>query len=134
DFKGADLKGKVLVMLNNDPDWDPQLFEGVRRLYYGRWTYKYESATRQGAAALILIHTNPSAGYPWQVVQSSWGGKQFHLPSPAGSETVQLAAWATEESVRRLLAAGGHDLAKLVQAARSRDFHPVSLGIKTSIS
>jgi len=72
DFKGTDLKGKVLVMLNNDPDWDPKLFEGNRRLYYGRWTYKYESAARQGAAGAIIIHTTPSAGYPWQVVQNSW--------------------------------------------------------------
>ena len=84
DFKGANLKGKVLVMLNNDPDWDPKLFAGNRRLYYGRWTYKYESGARQGAAGVIIIHTTPSAGYPWQVVQSSWSGEQFALP--AGDE------------------------------------------------
>jgi hypothetical protein len=76
DFKGAKLAGKILVMMNNDPDWDPNLFAGTRRLYYGRWTYKYESAARQGAAGAIIIHTTPSAGYPWQVVQSSWGGEQ----------------------------------------------------------
>ncbi len=70
DFKGVDLKGKVLLMLNNDPDWDPELFAGKRRLYYGRWNYKYESAARQGAAGAIIIHTTPSAGYPWQVVQT----------------------------------------------------------------
>ena len=74
DFKGADLEGKLLLMLNNDPDWDPGMFGGERRLYYGRWTYKYESAARQGAAGAIIIHTTASAGYPFQVVQTSWTG------------------------------------------------------------
>ena len=77
DFKGRDLTGKVLVMLNNDPDWDEDLFAGDKRLYYGRWDYKYESAAAQGAAAAIIIHTTPSAGYPWQVVQTGWTGPQF---------------------------------------------------------
>jgi hypothetical protein len=95
DFKDANLAGKILVMMNNDPDWDPNLFAGQRRLYYGRWDYKYESAARQGAAGAIIIHTTPSAGYPWQVVQSSSGGEQFELP--AASETrLRLKAWATE--------------------------------------
>jgi len=133
DFKGMNLTGKILVMLNNDPDWDPNLFAGKRRLYYGRWDYKYESAARQGAAGAIIIHTTPSAGYPWQVVQSSWGGEQFALP--AGEEPhVRVEAWATEDAVRRLLQSSGYDLDKLVASARSRDFHPVPLGIRTSIS
>ena len=105
-----DLKGKVLVMLNNDPDWDPKLFAGNRRLYYGRWTYKYESAARQGAAGAIIIHTTPSAGYPWQVVQTSWSGEQFELPAD-GEPRVQLRGWATEDAApqaRRRL--GGKDL------------------------
>ena len=132
DFKGVDLTGKILVMMNNDPDWDPNLFAGKRRLYYGRWDYKYESAARQGAAAAIIIHTTPSAGYPWQVVQSSWGGEQFQLP--AGEERrLHVRAWATEAAVRRLLKAGGYDLDKLLAAARSREFKPVPLGIHTSI-
>jgi len=133
DFKGMDLKGKVLVMLNNDPDWDPKLFEGVRRLYYGRWTYKYESAARQGAAGAIIIHTTPSAGYPWQVVQTSWGIEQFEIPA-AGEPRIQVAGWATEEAARKLFAAGGKDLGTLVKAARQRDFRPVPLGLKTSLS
>jgi len=133
DFKGMDLKGKVLLVMNNDPDWDPNLFAGKRRLYYGRWDYKYESAARQGAAGAIVIHTTPSAGYPWQVVQSSWGGEQFQLP--AGSEPrLKVKAWATEEAVRRLLKAGGFDLGTLVAAAHSRDFKPVPLGISTSLT
>src|SRR5581483_905918 len=113
DFKGADVRGKVLMMLNNDPDWDPKLFAGKTRLYYGRWTYKFESAARHGAAAVVIIHTTPSAGYPWQVVQSSWSGEQFELPAE-GEPRIQLRAWATEEAARRLFKAGGQDLDKLV--------------------
>lgn len=133
DFKGQDLGGKVLVMLNNDPDWSDDLFEGFRRLYYGRWTYKYESAARQGAAAAIIIHTTPSAGYPWQVVQTSWTGEQFEIP--AGDEPrVQVAGWVTEDAARRLISLGGHDLDDLVAKARSSDFVPVPLGVTTSLT
>ncbi|MBI2214867.1 MAG: M20/M25/M40 family metallo-hydrolase [Acidobacteria bacterium] len=132
DFKGADLAGKLLVMLNNDPDWDPSLFAGQTRLYYGRWTYKYESAARQGAAGAIIIHTTASAGYPFQVVQSSNSGAQFSLP-PSGAPALPVQAWATEESVRRLLAANGFDLDKLVTSAKSREFKPVPLGLRTSL-
>jgi Zn-dependent M28 family amino/carboxypeptidase len=132
DFKGMNLSGKVLVMMNNDPDWDPNLFAGKRRLYYGRWTYKYESAARQGAAGAIIVHTTASAGYPWQVVQSSWGGEQFDLP--AGKEPqLHVKAWASEDAARRLMKAGGFDLDKLIASARSRDFKPVPLNIHTSL-
>jgi Zn-dependent M28 family amino/carboxypeptidase len=132
DFKGVDVKGKVLVMMNNDPDWDPKLFAGERRLYYGRWTYKYESAARHGAAGAIIIHTTPSAGYPWQVVQTSWSQAQFELPAES-EPRVQIRGWATEDATRRLLAAAGQDLDKLVASARSRNFKPVPLDIRTSI-
>ena len=132
DFKGVNVKGKVLVMLNNDPDWDPKLFAGTTRLYYGRWTYKYESAARHGAAGVIIVHTTPSAGYPWQVVQSSWGGEQFELPDE-GEARLQIRGWATEEAAARLVNAGGQDLQKLIAAARNRNFKPVSLSLKTSI-
>jgi len=133
DFKGVNLKGKVLVMLNNDPDWDPKLFAGKRRLYYGRWIYKYESAARQGAAGAIIIHTPESAGYPWQVVQSSWGGEQFELPAE-NEPRIQFKGWATEAAVRRVMQSSGYDLDKLVTAAHSRSFKPVPLGIRTSIA
>ena len=132
DFKGVDVKGKVLVMLNNDPDWDPKLFAGKTRLYYGRWTYKYESAARHGAAGVIIVHTTPSAGYPWQVVQSSWGGEQFELPDE-GEQRIQLKGWATEDAARRLVKAGGQDLDQLIAAARNLNFKPVPLALKTSI-
>jgi Zn-dependent M28 family amino/carboxypeptidase len=133
DFKGVDVRGKILLMLNNDPDGDPGLFAGPRRLYYGRWPYKYEQAARHGAVGAIILHTAPSAGYPWSVVQTSWGGEQFQLG--AGPEPqVKVAAWATEDAVRRLLAAAGHDLDALLAAARGRGFRPVPLGITTSIA
>jgi Zn-dependent M28 family amino/carboxypeptidase len=132
DFKGQDLKGKVLLMLNNDPDWDPNLFAGETRLYYGRWTYKYESAARQGAAGAIIIHTTPSAGYPFQVVQTSWSGEQVELPAE-GEPRITVRTWMTEDAAKRLVALAGHDLDKLVEAAKSKDFAPVSLGIKTSL-
>jgi Zn-dependent M28 family amino/carboxypeptidase len=132
DFKGVDVKGKIVVMLNNDPDWDPKLFAGTTRLYYGRWVYKYESAARHGAAGAIIIHTTPSAGYPWQVVQSSWGGVQFELPDE-GEPRVQLKAWATEEAARKLIKAGGQDLDKLIAAARKPNFKPVPLALETSM-
>lgn len=132
DFGDADLAGKTLLVVNNDPDWDPELFGGDARLYYGRWTYKYESAARQGAAGAIIIHTTPSAGYPWQVVQTSWTGEQFELPDE-GEPRLKVAAWTTEDATRRLLQAAGHDLDALVEGAKERDFEPVPLGITTSL-
>ncbi len=132
DFKGQDLHGKVLLMMNNDPDWDPALFAGTTRLYYGRWSYKFESAARQGAAGAIIIHTTPSAGYPFQVVQTSWSGRQFELP--AGAEPrIAVRGWATEDAAKSLVALAGRDLATLVESARHKEFTPVPLGITTSI-
>jgi len=123
----------VLLMLNNDPDWEGDLFAGEKRLYYGRWTYKYESAARQGAVGAILIHTPPSAGYPWQVVQNSWTGEQFELP--AGDEDrLQVAGWVTDAAAGRLVEFAGLDLGELIDAARSRDFRPVPLGVTMSLS
>jgi hypothetical protein len=101
DFKGADLRGKVLLFMNNDPERDPGLFAGKRRLYYGRWDYKYEIAAARGAAGAIVIHTTPSAGYSWSVVQNSWSGEQLSLAAATGPE-LQVKAWATEEACRRM--------------------------------
>jgi Zn-dependent M28 family amino/carboxypeptidase len=132
DFKGADLRGKTLLMLNNDPDWDSQLFAGRRRLYYGRWTYKFESAARQGAAAAIVIHTDESAGYPWQTVQTSWSGESSYLPrAPDGAVAVQ--AWLTQGAANRLVALAGMDLDQLTRAARARSFAPIPLGVRTAL-
>ena len=127
DFKGQDLRGKVLLILNSDPEDDPALFAGRTRLWYGRWDYKYEMASKVGAAGAIILHTPHSAGYPWQVVRTSWSGPQFSLPSAA--RRVPLRGWITEEACRRLLALRDTTLEELVRAAGRRDFHPVRLGI-----
>ncbi len=133
DYKGVDVRGKILVMMNNDPDWAPALFEGNRRLYYGRWTYKYEVAAKKGAAGAIIIHTTPSAGYGWNVVQSSWTGEQFELPAE-GEPRIRLKGWMTEDAMRKLVAASGKDYDKLLLSARNRKFKPVALGVTTSLS
>lgn len=132
DFKGVDVRGKLLVFLNNDPDWDEKLFAGVIRLYYGRWSYKYEMAAKLGAAGAVIIHTTPSAGYPWEVVVNSWSGPQFELPA-RNEPRVPVKAWVTEEAARQLFSLGGQSLDKLVAKAKSRDFRPESLGVTTSL-
>jgi Zn-dependent M28 family amino/carboxypeptidase len=133
DYKGVDVKGKVLLMMNNDPADDPKIFSGRTRQYYGRWTYKYEIAAQKGAAGAIIIHTEPSAGYKWQVVTSSWSGENFALPSE-GQPEVQIQAWTTEEASRRIARLGGQDLDALRAAAEKRDFKPVPLGVTLSLA
>lgn len=133
DYKGMDIKGKILLMLNNDPpSEDPRFFGGKARTYYGRWTYKYEIAAKKGAAGAIIIHTNESAGYPYQVVQNSWGRERFDLDveDPAGK--IALKGWTTEQATKKYLAMAGFDLARLMKDAASRDFKPVPLGLKVS--
>lgn len=131
DFKGIDLKNKVLLVMNNDPEDDPNLFAGKARLWYGRWDYKYEKAARMGAAGAIIIHTTPSAGYPWQVVQTSWAGEQFDLPASDPS-SLEVKGWTTEEASRKIVALAGKDLDQLRKLAQSRDFKPVPLGVTLS--
>lgn len=133
DFKNVDVKGKVVLVMNNDPEDDAAVFAGKARLWYGRWDYKYEQAAKQGAAGCIIIHTTPSAGYPWQVVQTSWTGEQFDLPS-SGARQLQVKAWLTEEASRKLVAMAGKDLDALRTAAQSREFVPVPLGVAASTS
>ena len=133
DWQGVDVTGKVVLMLNNDPDWDPDLFEGDRRLWYGRWDYKYMMAAKKGAAGAIIHHTRKSAGYPFGVVQSSWTGPQFELPA-AGEPRIQVGAWTTEAATRELVSFAGQDWDALVEQAKSADFSPVPLGISTSIT
>jgi len=130
DFKGQDLRGKVLLILNSDPEDDPALFAGRTRLWYGRWDYKYEMAARVGAAGAIILHTTHSAGYPWQVVRSSWTGPQYSVPT--NERRVPLRGWVTEEGCRKLVALAGRSLDDLVRSANRRDFQPVSLGIAVS--
>jgi Zn-dependent M28 family amino/carboxypeptidase len=133
DYKGVDVRGKVLLMMNNDPAEDPALFEGRKRLYYGRWTYKYEVAARLGAAGALIIHTDASAGYGWKVVQSSWESERFVLPR-AGRPELVMAGWLTEEASRRVVRLAGRDLDRLRAAAQRRDFRPVPLGVTLSLA
>ena len=133
DYKGVDLKGKVLLMMNNDPEDDPTIFAGKTRLYYGRWGYKYEMAAKVGAAGAIIIHTTPSAGYPWQVVKTSFSGTRFTLPE-TGQPQVQATAWLTEDASKRLARLGGKDLDALRASAQKRDFKPVPLGVTISLA
>jgi Zn-dependent M28 family amino/carboxypeptidase len=132
DFKGMDVKGKTLLILNNDPEDDPKLFGGKARLWYGRWDYKYEQAAKVGAAGAIILHTTPSAGYPWQVVQTSWTGEQFELPAAGAQPRLQLKAWTTDEATRRVVQLSGRDLDILRAMAQKRDFRPVPLGVTVS--
>lgn len=132
DFKGESVRGKVLLLLNDDPDWDPDVFGGKRRLYYGRWTYKFESAARHGAVGAIILHTDQSAGYPWKTVVTSFTGESSRL-ADAREPNVRVKAWVTREAAERLARLGGHDLEDLVERAKSRSFRPVPLGIETSL-
>jgi Zn-dependent M28 family amino/carboxypeptidase len=131
DFKALDVKGKTLLVMNNDPEDDPKVFAGKTRLWYGRWDYKYEIAQKLGAAGCIIIHTTPSAGYPWQVVQTSWTGEQFDLPY-TDSQRLKVKGWVTEDVAKKLVKAAGFELDALRKAAQSRDFKPVSLGLGLS--
>ena len=132
DYAGLDVKGKTVVMLVNDPGFhnnDASLFEGRRMTYYGRWTYKFEEAARQGAAAAIIIHDTAGAGYGWDVVKNSWSGAQFDLPvrdEPAPRLPVQ--GWITGETATELFTWAGMDLAKLRGAAGKRGFKALAIG------
>ena len=128
DYKDVDVRGKILLMMNNDPAGDPKLFAGNRRLYYGRWTYKYEIAAEKGAVGAIIIHTQPSAGYPFQVVQTSWSGQRFEVQSGQGP-ALQLKAWTTEEASQKIATLAGKNLEVLRAAAEKRNFRPVPLGV-----
>ncbi len=132
DFKGADVKGKVLVLLVNDPPSDdPTLFGGKALTYYGRWTYKFESAARAGAAGAILIHTDESAGYGWSVVRNSWGRETpFVALAPGGPAPLQIASWVTESFGRDILKSAGQDFDALRAAAATRSFRPVPLPLR----
>jgi len=132
DYKDVDLTGKVLLMMNNDPSSDQDLFEGRRRLYYGRWDYKYQVAASKGAAGAIIIHTTPSAGYPWQVIQTSWSGEEFELRGGEGRR-MELKGWGSEQGIRDVVRMSGFDLDELRQKAESRDFQPIPLGTTLSI-
>jgi len=135
DYAGLDVKGKTVVVMVNDPGYyDPSLFKGHTMTYYGRWTYKYEEAARQGAAACLIIHNTGAASYPFQVVQSSNGGVKLHLDTRGnGQYQLALQGWITEETGRKLLAAAGKD-SSLLTAAKQKGFKGQPLDLKLSAS
>jgi Zn-dependent M28 family amino/carboxypeptidase len=134
DYKGQDLRGKVLVMMNNDPEDDPALFGGKARLYYGRWDYKYLMAARVGAAGALIVHTEPSAGYGWQVVQTGWAAGRERFQLPGAGAGVGLRGWLSDDAAKRVAKLGGQDLDALRAAAQKRDFRPVPLGVSIGIT
>ncbi len=135
DFKNTDVKGKIIVVKNDDPSSDPELFAGKTRLYYGRWGYKYEMAAKKGALGVLIIHTTPTAGYPWSVVSNSWSSEQFMLPGSIDTTSpTQFDGWLTHERSTELFNAVGLDLDVMLNAAENRDFQPVPLkGITLSL-
>jgi Zn-dependent M28 family amino/carboxypeptidase len=131
DFKDVDVRGKVVVLFTNEPaSSDPKFFGGRALTYYGRWTYKYEEATRKGALAAILIHTTPTAGYGWEVVRNSWSREQPYVKLAGGENALSMAGWVTQDAGEKLLALGGHHVDELLQKSDSRDFRPIPLGFK----
>ena len=137
DYADIDVKGKTVIVLVNDPGWgnkDPELFKGPALTYYGRWTYKYEEAARQGAAALFIVHETPGAGYPWSVVQNGWTGPQYALPaSEDPAPRLEAAGWLSEEAATRLFATAGEDFAAMKKSADLRGFKASALGAKLSV-
>ena len=144
DYKGADLKGKTLVMLINDPPLpdprhpqrlDPAVFGGDAMTHYGRWAYKFEMAARLGAAAALIVHETKAATYPYEVVVNSWGRENYAIGGKtAEPDLPAVAGWLQQDRARALFKAGGVDFEVLKKQALSRDFKPVPLGLKLSVS
>ncbi len=138
DYRGLDVKGKTVVVLVNDPGYatgDSTLFNGRAMTYYGRWTYKYEEAARQGATGIIIIHETGPAGYPWEVVQGGWTGSQFYLQTPDSNlSRCALEGWITDDVARRLFELSGLDFTAAKTAAAYSGFKPVDLHAAYSLT
>jgi len=137
DYAGLDVKGKTVVILVNDPDGQTAglegPFNGKAMTYYGRWTYKYEEAARQGAAGALIVHQTAPAAYGWNVVESSWSGPQAYAQrGPDAAPLTQMNGWMTEDAARKVLKAAGQDLDALTKAAQAKGFKPVPLGLSLS--
>lgn len=138
DYAGLDMKGKTAVILINDPGFatgDDSLFRGRALTYYGRWTYKFEEAARQGAAGALIVHETEPAAYGWEIVQNSWTGAQLDMASANGNQhRAQFEGWVDLPSAQKLFAAAGKDFETLKTAANRRGFRPVDLGLTASVS
>ena len=134
DYAGLDVKGKVVMVLVNDPGYgvDPSLFKGDTMTYYGRWTYKFEEAARQGAKGCLVIHNTKAASYPFSVVQNNWNGSRLHLDNRGKNVPYcDVVGWVSEPTAIKLLSAAGYDSTVLTKAA-VKGFKPLSLGINLS--
>ncbi len=130
DYKGEDLRGKVLVYFTNEPpSEDPSFFGGPALTYYGRWSYKFEEAARRGAVAALIIHTTPTAGYGWGVVSSSGSHEHPQLKLKSGGTGLKLAAWLSEEAGAKLIASTGKTVDELLAMANEKSFRPIPLGV-----
>jgi Zn-dependent M28 family amino/carboxypeptidase len=137
DYAGIDVRGKTVVILVNDPDWQTLgkegPFEGRAMTWYGRWPYKFENAAKHGAAAAIIVHETEPAAYGWPVVQSSWTGPQYGLDEPGNHmDQSQVIGWMQLAKARELFASAGKDFAQLSAAARQKGFKAVPLGVTMS--
>ncbi len=131
DYAGLDAKGKVVVALVNDPpSEDANVFGGKAMTYFGRWTYKYEEAARQGAAGILLIHNTEMASYGWQVVRNSNSSEQAYLENPRGQYQVKMAGWISEDAAKKLATLAGTDLAGLFEKAKTRGFTHMELPLR----
>lgn len=137
DYEGIDVKGKVVVVLVNDPGFrgqDPSLFRGSAMTYYGRWTYKFEEAERQGAAGCLIVHEEDAAGYGWTVVTQSWGQPQLKVVSNLGDLKTRIQGWITHDSANLMFEAAGVDLPALMAKAWKRGAKPVEGSVTMSAS
>src|SRR6476661_443000 len=129
DYKGIDVKGKVLLMLVSEPPSDdPNFFKGRALTYYGRWTYKYEEAARRGAVGVVLIHKTEMTSYGWEVVRNSWGGETSFLQEDKDPK-LKSAGWIQLEAASKLAQAAGMDLDKMLHDATTRSFKPMELPV-----
>lgn len=137
DFEGVDVKGKTIIVLVNDPglsSQDSTFFKGRSMTYYGRWTYKYEEAARQGAAGVFIVHEPTMAGYPWFVVRNSWAGSQQNIQSEnKGSDKCAVQGWLTLEAAQKLFTKAGLDFSTVFKSAAQPGFKPIPLKAKASI-
>ncbi|MCR9250960.1 MAG: M28 family metallopeptidase [bacterium] len=137
DYEGLDVAGKTVVVLVNDPGFgsgDSTLFKGDVMTYYGRWTYKYEEARRQGAAGVLIVHETVPAGYPWTVVRNSWSGASLYLDSEGGGDDrPQLLGWLTRDKAIEIFKASGKDLSNFNSKSKAADFKAIPLGMNISI-
>ena len=134
DYEGLDVEGKTVIVLVNDPGFgsgDSTLFKGEQMTYYGRWTYKYEEAARQGAAGVLIVHETVPAGYPWLVVRNSWAGAKLNISSEKATDKCEVQGWISRETATRIFSEAG--ISDYSGMARNKDFKPAPLGMKVSV-